>query len=156
MDQNNEALSKLPWDGEVLQAIHIDMERNPFTGKPFFNEVIFYHKPSKSLIVTDLFWNYPADEIPNSQFEKDDTWDLAPRVKIPFGTSLWKFGMDKIYAPFFNNFMVSDQTAYRNVCNHIKNEWDIENVIPCHGDIIRGRGLVQEALGSFFRSGLQS
>jgi hypothetical protein len=40
------------WDLNVLQALHVDIEKNPFTGKPFFNEVIFYHAPSKTLITT--------------------------------------------------------------------------------------------------------
>ncbi|KAL7576406.1 hypothetical protein ACA910_018211 [Epithemia clementina (nom. ined.)] len=146
----SDAGSKLPWDAEFLQALHIDMEKNPFTGKPFFNEVIFYHKPSKSLIVTDCFWNYPSRDTPNSDFQEDDTWEMAPRVDVPFGTSLWKFGMDKIYTPFYNNFMVTDPSAYRDVCHHIMNGWDIETIIPCHGDILRGRDLTQKALANFF------
>lgn len=43
------------WDWEELQPLHIDTEANPFTGKPFFNEVVFYHAPSKTLLTTDLY-----------------------------------------------------------------------------------------------------
>ena len=39
----------------------------------------FCHKPSRVLLVTDLWWNYPAD---------------APAA--------WKFGMDRIYRPVYN------------------------------------------------------
>jgi hypothetical protein len=35
------------------------------------------------LITTDLFWDYPGRN-------------------VPFSTKLWKFGMDRIYAPFYN------------------------------------------------------
>ena len=48
------------WDLEEIQAKHVDCEINPFTGRPFFNEVVFFHKPSKSLLVTDIYWNYPG------------------------------------------------------------------------------------------------
>ena len=96
------------WDTDVLQPLHLNIEKNPFTGKPFFNEVIFYHAPSKTLICTDLFWNYPGSTIPNKEFGRDDSWELAPVVdEVPFGSRAWKVGMDKVYAPFFNNFMVS-------------------------------------------------
>ena len=46
--------------------------------------MVFFHKPSKILITTDLFWDYPGG------------------AGIPFGTKLWKFGMDHIYLPFYN------------------------------------------------------
>lgn len=46
-------------------------------------QVVFFHKPSKMLITTDLFWDYPSKN-------------------VPFGTKAWKFGMDQIYLPFYN------------------------------------------------------
>jgi hypothetical protein len=140
------------WDTNIIQPLHIDIEKNPFTGKPFFNEVVYYHQPSKTLLCTDLFWNYPADVVPNSQYGADDTWELAPRVAgIPVGSRLWKFGMDQIYRPFFNNFMVTDQSQYRDVVNHILDVWDVETLIPAHGDILRGRTLIRQALREHFQ-----
>jgi hypothetical protein len=50
------------WDWEELHLLHIDTEVNQFTGRPFFNEVVFYHAPSKTLLVTDLYWNYPRGD----------------------------------------------------------------------------------------------
>jgi len=32
-------------------------------GQPFFNEVIFYHRKSKTCFMTDVYWNYPAGSI---------------------------------------------------------------------------------------------
>jgi hypothetical protein len=145
-------MSPMPWDTNAIQTIHIDMEKNPFTGKPFFNECIFYHAPSKTMMATDFFWNYPANEVVNSEFQQDDTWELAPRAKVPLTSRLWKFGMDNVYAPFFDNFMVTDQSAYREVCKYILNEWDIENLIPAHGDILRGKGFIKDVLSKFFVS----
>ena len=125
------------------------MEVNPFTGKPFFNEVIFYHTPSKTLMTTDLFWNYPQPNgVPNSHLPIDDpAWELAPPVDgIPIGSKLWKLGMDKIYGPFYKKFMVKDRSKYDAMNNQILNGWDIETVIPAHGDLIHGAPLVKEVL----------
>jgi len=38
--------------GPEIEMIHLNFEHNPFTRRPFFNEVIFYHGPSKTLLVT--------------------------------------------------------------------------------------------------------
>ena len=67
------------WPAEI-QPVWFDCEKNPFTGKPFFNEVNFVHTPSKTLLTTDTFWNYPSRD-------------------APFGTRAWKVGMDKVLAP---------------------------------------------------------
>lgn len=53
---------------------------------------MFVFKPGGVLVVSDLFWNYPAS-------------GASP------GTRLWKFGMDRLYAPFYLNFMINDKGA---------------------------------------------
>ncbi|GKZ00318.1 hypothetical protein MPSEU_000984700 [Mayamaea pseudoterrestris] len=149
--QESSALNAKLWRADQIESLHVDAEINPFTRKPFFNECIFYHKPSKSLITTDYFWNYPESVVPNSQFGQDDSWELAPVVdKIPIGSKLWKFGMDKVYLPFFDNFMVQDKTAYRKIVKHMLDVWDIEMIVPAHGDVIRGKDLVRKALTKFY------
>ena len=119
-DHSNDDHDEMMWDWEELQPLHIDTEVNPFTGKSFFNEVIFYHTASKTLLMTDLFWNYPSsDGRTNGQISVDDRedfgpWELAPSVgTIPFGSTAWKFGMDKIFYPFYMNLMVkSDKNTF--------------------------------------------
>ena len=144
------------------------MELNPFTGKPFFNEVIYYHKPSKTLLTTDLYWNYPSNDGRTNSFllknknnyndKKDEEgedlvldWELAPSVdKIPFGSKAWKFGMDQIYLPFYKNLMIQKDDAskqkYEKLCHTLLEEWEIETIIPAHGDIIRGKELIRSIL----------
>jgi hypothetical protein len=141
------------WDTSVLQPLHINVEHNPFTKRPFFNEVIYYHTVTKTLLCTDLFWNYPTnDGIPNSQYGRNDTWELAPKIyPIPFGSQLWKFSMDNIYYPFFNNFMITNKEEYEQIANHIINVWDVETIIPAHGDIIRGKELIRSILKKYFQ-----
>ena len=150
------------WDWGEFQPLHIDTDVNPFTGKSFFNEVIFYHTASKTLLMTDLFWNYPSrDGRTNRQLDLvSDTedcgpWELAPSVgKIPFGSTAWKFGMDKIFYPFYMNLMVKSDK--RQIFNEIArfitcgDDWEVETIIPAHGDIIRGKQVCIEVLQKHF------
>lgn len=76
------------WLGEI-EVAHMKHEAVPIFNVPFFSEVVFFHKPSKILITTDLFWDYPAC------------------AGIPWGTKLWKFGMDRIYLPFYNSLVAA-------------------------------------------------
>jgi Domain of unknown function (DUF4336) len=141
------------WDTSLIESLHVNVEKNPFTGRPFFNEVIFYHVPTKTLLTTDLFWNYPANGVPNSEFGRDDGWELAPRIEsgVPLTSRLWKFGMDKVYYPFYNNLMVTDKAEYKAIANHILNVWDVETVIPAHGDIMRGKDFIRSVLTRYFQ-----
>lgn len=135
------------WDRNLIEALHVNIEVNPATGKPFFNEVIYFHTVSKTLMVTDLLFNYPASTVPNSEFGRNDAWELAPVVsEIPIGSWLWKQGMDVVYAPFFSTLMVKDKAAFRDIANHIVNVWQPEIVIPAHGDILRGKDFIRQVL----------
>ena len=136
------------WDFNTITPLHLDIEVNPFNGKPFFNEVLFYHTESKTLMTSDFYTNYPtSDGIPNSHLGGSG-WELAPSVEsIPFGSQLWKLGMDKIYLPFYKKFMVKNRPKYDDIVEIILDEWDIETVIPCHGDLIRGKKLIRRVLG---------
>ena len=86
-------------DLEEIQAKHVGCEINPFTGRPFFNEVVFFHQPSKSLVVTDIYWNYPGSietnkicsELPGGESSPNNVgndldrdfgvWTLAPLIE---------------------------------------------------------------------------
>ena len=94
-------------------------DKIPLTpGIPFFNEVAFCHVPSKTLIVTDLWWNYPS------------------AADVPKSTKLWKFGMDQIYRPVYNRLMRAEgwRASYDAMM-----AWDFESIAPAHGEPI-GRG----------------
>lgn len=160
------------WDMNEIQALHVDCETNPFTGVAFFNEVVFYHTPSKTLLVTDTYWNYPGSVITNENYsslpggsasplkkendgeERDfGVWLLAPEIEeIPFGTKAWKFGMDKIYRPFYLNLMIKDdqRTIFSDIVKQIVDKWGVETLIPAHGDIVRGVSLVRGILKDHF------
>lgn len=103
------------WGG-VFDLCWIDAERGPFMDRPFFSEVVFCHRPSKILFTTDLYWNYPTG------------------TGVPFSTKLWKIGMDRIYAPFYNKFM-QIKPDFRTRLETIM-RWDFDYIAPCHGNPI--------------------
>ena len=103
------------WGGAIDLCFIED--RVPLTGAfgsiPFFNEIVFCHRPSKTLICTDLYWNYPSGP------------------SVPTSSRLWKFGMDKIYRPVYNNLMRTStwSASYRTIMG-----WEWDYIAPCHGE----------------------
>ena len=103
-ESSNAGVYNLPkemWDWSEVQPLHVDVEVNPFTGRPFFNEVVFFHSKSKTLLTTDTYCNYLGDGITNSNYdslknpldfknsnalnnENYDAWELATTVEVPF------------------------------------------------------------------------
>jgi hypothetical protein len=172
-------LNEIPWSGELglgkdpeeftdsIGTVFFDCEVNPFTNKPFFNEVILFHVESKSVIMTDTFWNYPSSELPN-YFGTEGTGSIhvCPKVpvtyegytlppkKVPFGTRAWKFGMDKIFLPFYKRLMVGSKGSERRVKYEVAVKkvlaWEPEIIVPCHGDVIRGKELCRAVLEKHF------
>ncbi|KAK3240467.1 hypothetical protein CYMTET_49687 [Cymbomonas tetramitiformis] len=111
-----EAETDAAWLGE-FEVAFFNCERNPFTGKSFFNEVVFFHKPTRTVFVTDVFWNYPAEA-------------------VPLQTLAWKQGMDKVYLPFYRNLMLRGrQLEYRSLVDKVL-DWNFDHILPCHGTFI--------------------
>lgn len=135
---------------EFLDCVHFDCEKNPFTGKAFFNEIVFFYRPTKTMFCSDVFWNYPDSPLPNYQ-------DEMPIVKneeidVPFGSRAWKFGMDKVYLPFYRSFMTLGLKDEFSAAKAKVLSWDIETIVPCHGDVIYGKSLCSRALQNHFGS----
>lgn len=106
------------WKGEI-ESCWFDCEKNPFTGKPFFNEVNFLHVPSQTLISTDLYWNWP-------------------RNGIPSGTRAWKFGMDVVYRPFYLKAMAQKPRLARDAAKLLG--WTFNAILPAHGRAVGAPG----------------
>jgi len=148
------------WDTSLIQPLHVDTEAVPVLNIAFFNEVIFYHVPSQTLLTTDFYWNYPAPNgVPNSNYEPSEEngpWPLSPSVeKIPFGSKLWKRGMDQLFQPFYMNLMVKDQARFDEIVTFLlsEGEWSrMTSVVPAHGDIVRGQAYIRKLLTKHFNS----
>lgn len=113
------------WQNE-FDMLWIDAESVPLLGgQPFFSELVFCHKPSKVLFVTDLWWNYPREN----------------------GPGWWKVAMDEVYRPVYNSLMRKrprHDALMRTILS-----WDFEYIAPCHGEPLAGPD-VKPTLARFF------
>ena len=91
------------------------------------------HKPSRVLFVTDVFWNYPDG-----------------KETLPLGTKAWKFGMDRVYLPFYRKAMVTDATRFAAKRDALLGGDAFDAVLPCHGAFVASGGaeLIAEHLAS--------
>lgn len=104
-----------PWN-PVLQHKIIE-------GVPIFNEVVFYHQASKTLIVTDLALHICES---HSRFT---------RTILKLMGSYGKFGWAKIEKLIY----VRDASAFKRSLENIL-EWDIEAILLTHGDPVESDG----------------
>lgn len=88
-------------------------------GMPKINEFLFYIKETKSLFVTDLFFNLLKSTGIGSMI-----------ILSMFGTYK-KFGLSR----FLNKF-ITDKEAFQNSIRGLK-EMDLHEIIPSHGDILK-------------------
>lgn len=97
--------------GDTLEYEHIG-------GMPRINEVVFLHKPSKTLICSDFVFNITEE----TNFFMRYLWKLAGTYK--------KFGQGREW-----RFLVSNSFDEVYSVNKIL-KWNIERVIMAHGDIL--------------------
>ena len=104
-----------PWLG--------DLEMLPMDGAPFFDEHMFYHGRSKTLLVTDYFQNYTG-------VRQKGLGKIVTKLLLePIG-----FKGKCLAPPLKTRFAVKDRQA---LCASLDRLWDldIERVVPAHGDI---------------------
>ncbi len=106
------------WRGQVDQTF--------FAGRPYENEVVFFHRASRTLVMCDLAFNFGPS--------------------APFGTRIWmrlilsygRFGPSKL-----DPLLIRDRAAARASLERIL-AWDFDRVIVAHGDVLEtgGRALL--------------
>jgi hypothetical protein len=70
---------------------------------------------------------------------------VAPDAEVPKKSRAWKFGMDKIFTPFYMNLMVSDKEKMREIVSQIL-EVRLDALTPSLPvKITRARTIVQDA-----------
>ncbi len=106
------------WQEEIDQII--------FKGSPAMEEVVFFHRDSKTLILTDLIENFKPESF--------NWWQrtlakyagiLSPNGKTPVD---WRF-----------SFVFGKKEAKISLASLL--EWEPENIIVSHGECIFGDGL---------------
>ena len=102
------------WEGAV--ELHL------FRGAPYINEVVFFHAPSRTLILTDLAFNM---------------------VRAPRGRArvfCWVVGASGRFGPHrMVRLTIRDRRAARASLQQILS-WDFDRVIVTHGDVLESGG----------------
>lgn len=103
-----------------------DIDQTTFKGSSVMEEVVFFHRSSKTLILTDLIENFKPESL--------NWWRrivahlggvLSPNGKTPAD---WRF-----------SFIFGRKEAKKSLATII--EWKPENIIIAHGECIFGNGL---------------
>jgi len=101
------------WAGEIDQHL--------FKGAPGLNEIVFFHRSSRSVIFTDLVFNVPAD------FKE-------ARIFYTVVGGRGHFGPHRLIRQ-----AIRDRKAARESVAKIL-EWDFERVIVTHGNVLESGG----------------
>jgi hypothetical protein len=99
-------------------------------GFPYANEVVFFHRPSATLIATDLAFNIGSSSPPLTR--------LAFRLGGTYG---------RLSPTLFERLLVRDRTAFRRSLERIL-EWPFERVVVAHGDVSE-KGGREELVSSY-------
>jgi hypothetical protein len=97
------------WKGVVDQVL--------VRGLPFANEVVFFHRPSATLIVTDLAFNVGSSSPPLTR--------LFFRLGGSYG---------RLSPTLLERLLVRDRTAFRDSLERIL-EWPFDRVVVAHGEV---------------------
>jgi hypothetical protein len=99
-------------------------------------EIIFNHKPSKTLIEADFMFNLPATE----QFSKTDLGAkdgiLTKLFASMNGTAGEALGQKR-----FQWYVLSagKKAGWAETASRVS-KWDFDTIVPCHGDVIETGG----------------
>ncbi len=104
--------------GEMPDAWRGHLEAVRLEGAPKLDEVVFFHLPTKSLVCTDLVFN----------IQDPKGWAVWPLLKM-MGTYK-RFAMSNFW-----KVLAKDRGKLREGIERVL-AWDIERVIPAHGEIV--------------------
>ena len=111
------------WRAQVSQTF--------FRGRPYENEVVFCHHPSRTLLLCDLAFNFgPTAAAPT-------------RLLMKLLRSYGSFGPSKL-----DPWLIRDRAAARRSLERILT-WDFDRVVVAHGDILERGG--HDALRTGYR-----
>jgi hypothetical protein len=99
-------------------------------------EIVFHHKPTKTLIQADMMFNLPATEQFSRTGEDAGSGILTKifgALQSTAGTAVWQ------KRTIWYGTSASDRTGFNQSVAKI-NGWGFERIVPCHGDVIEGNG----------------
>jgi hypothetical protein len=98
-------------------------------GIPWTNEVVFFHRPSATLVVSDLAFNVGAGSPPLTR--------IAFRAGGTYG---------RLAPTLVERLLVRDRSAFRRSLTRIL-EWPFERVVVAHGEVCERNGKDELARG---------
>jgi hypothetical protein len=124
---------KLPIDAELSDGGHeldADIDQHLVGGMPALGEIVFLHRPSRSIVVTDLF------------FYMRECQHWLTRAYLKWGDALGRPAQTKLL-----KFFVKDKAALARTRETLAG-WDFDRVVLAHGDLIErgGQAGLREAL----------
>lgn len=102
------------WSGQI--------ELLPWRGAPMLSEVVFFHRPSRTLVLTDMAHNVGPDAAATTRF-----------FFRLFG------GYGRLGTSLVERMVNRDRPAVRRTVDTIL-QWDFQRVIIAHGHIVEGNG----------------
>ncbi|MDP6980014.1 MAG: DUF4336 domain-containing protein [Myxococcota bacterium] len=98
------------------------IEQVALGGMPMMSEVVFFHRPSATLIVTDLAFNVGPDDAPLTRF--------FFRLNGAYG---------RVSATVLERLLARDRTKLRQSFERML-EWPFERIVVAHGDVSESGG----------------
>jgi hypothetical protein len=105
------------------------LDQHVMGGMPRINEVVFFHRPTRTLIITDLAFNLGPD------------MPFLSRVLMKLNDSYCRFGPSRMLKS-----TIKDRAAFRRSIDHVL-QWDFDRTILSHGENIPrdGKAMIREA-----------
>lgn len=110
-------------------------------------ELVFLHRPSRTMIEADLMFNLPATE----QYSKTGV-DAGAGVLTKLFSSVWNLRGEMTAQRRFLWYMGSggDRKGFADSVKRIS-DWEYDRVVPCHGDVVEtgGKNVMSHLLAWF-------
>ena len=113
-------------------------------------ELVFLHKPSRTMIEADLLFNLPATE----QFSKTGIAPNSGFLNKLFGSIMNTKG-DMTWQKRFWWYAAAgkNRPGFKSSLERMQ-KWDYDRLIPCHGDVIETGGKkIIDQMGTWFTDG---
>ena len=114
-----ETPSGAPWASVLDQTL--------IEGAPGLSETVFFHRPTRSLLVSDLLFNivHPAN--------------LMTKLILTMTGTRGRLAMSRLWRRYTRNRRALKASVERVL------SWDFERLLPAHGDILEGPSVKDEA-----------
>lgn len=107
-----------------------------YVGSHSNKELVFCHKPDRTLIQADMFFNLPATE-QYSRTGLSATSGIFTKIFTGFQNTRGPATWQKRFVWYVTSS--GDREGFARSARNIAS-WDFDRVIPCHGDVIENEG----------------